>query len=689
MGILYIAAWVPCPCVTIAVHNMSMSESAFTAAIWLLFLPLLSIDVMKRKLAVDGTPAEQFACLREIPGLSAADCREVIARLRDDGKGVTTCRAPAVKFPVAHKMLQAVKLPGPKGLTVHCNSLSMLVAEKVQRSPLYATLLQAAMKASQNQLTLIIFSDEANPGNVLHARHPRKTNLVYASFLELPVVFVDSMWLPLSAVRADDVTTHETSYAEIMRHVLESVWQDTEHGVTVCFGDSAHLCFIKRVLLLNDHEGLRSVTGAKGSAGVKCCCHCINVLSLGRECPEGYVDISESSISKFVQQTDDGLAAVQRRLAMCQTKKELAQVETLLGWNADSLSKSIFSSDCLSSWIQMDSLYLDAMHQYQSGGMVGQEIGCWYTRFVDCGYSISLLQQWTSLGWSAAHGYQPPTLAVNEKLFRYEQDYRGDANACSTMLPLLWAFCIEVLVDVEAMATACTSLAALYDVVRCLQRCKIDVANGAQLMPLQRRHMMSFQEAYGASHTRPKAHYALHLAAQMQRWQRHIDCHVGERKHRLFKRYVGPKISKLEGYAKSVLLHLTDMELSNPEPKERWTGQVLGVLREQPETAKRVGLPTSALFANGIEIGCVEFGRGTFLRISKTVCVEIIGCVVAEPEKFLLVQPLHWHSASYSYRFPKWKKADGQLALTPLHMLKGQEPFRLIRQDRSGVWLLR
>ena len=75
-------------------------------------------------------------------------------------------------------------------------------------------------------------------------------------------------------------------------------------------------------------------------------------------------------------------------------------------------------------------------------------------------------------------------------------------------------------------------------------------------MPLQQHHMKCFQEAYGASHTRPKAHYAMHLPAQMQRWQRHIDCYVGERKHRLFKRYVGPKISKLEGYAKSVLLHL-------------------------------------------------------------------------------------------------------------------------------------
>ena len=218
-------------------------------------------------------------------------------------------------------MLQAVTLPGPKGLTVHFNSLAMLVAEKVQRSPLFSTLLQEAMKRAKNHLTLIVFSDEANPGNVLHARHPRKTNLVYASFLELPVLFVDSLWVPLSAVRADDLSTHATSYAEVMCHVLESVREETEHGITVCFDDGAQLFFIERVLLLNDHEGLHSVTGAKGSAGVKCCCHCINVLSLGRDCPPGYYDISEVYSSNFVPQTDDGLAAVQRRLATCQIKK--------------------------------------------------------------------------------------------------------------------------------------------------------------------------------------------------------------------------------------------------------------------------------------------------------------------------------------------------------------------------------
>ena len=134
-----------------------------------------------------------------------------------------------------------------------------------------------------------------------------------------------------------------------------------------------------------------------------------------------------------------------------------------------------------------------------------------------------------------------------------------------------------------------------------------------------------------------------------------------------------------------MLLHLTDMELSNSEPKGRWTGQVMGVLREQPQKAHMVALPKSALFATGYEIGCVQYARGTFLRVSQNCCVEVHGSVVCEQNFFLLVQQLHLQNASNPV-FPKWKKETGKLALMPLHMLKGQEPFRLIREDASGVW---
>ena len=49
--------------------------------------------------------------------------------------------------------------------------------------------------------------------------------------------------------------------------------------------------------------------------------------------------------------------------------------------------------------------------------------------------------------------------------------------------------------------------------------------------------------------------------------------------------------------------------------------------RDSPQSW--VGMPKSALFATGLEVGCVEFARGTYLRISQTTSVEVHGCVAS------------------------------------------------------------
>eukprot|EP00435_Cladocopium_sp_Y103_P009783 s146_g2.t1 len=402
---------------------------------------------MKRKLVVDASPAEQFHALRQIPGISAADCREVIKLLREDDKGHDTCHKQSQKFPDANRLLRQVRLPGANGLIFHYNSLPELVYEKALRCPLFAAMMKEGMKVGNGNLTLILFSDEACPGNVLHGRNPRKTNLVYASFLQMPCLFVDSMWVPLATQRAEDIATHGTSYAEVMRHLLEALWVETECGFPICIDSCSQLAFIDKVILLNDHEGLRSVTG-------------------------------------------------------------------------------------------------------------------------------------------------------------------------------------------------------------------------------------------------PKAHYALHLTEHVKRWQRLIDCHVGERKHRLFKRHVGTKISRLEGYAKSVLLHLTEMELSSCEPAERLTGQPIGIPRERPSMAQLLKLQPNATFSSGFEVGCVSYQNGTYLRMSQEYCVEVQGGVSSGHNRYLLVATLRKESKCMTV-FPKWIRTDAQLALLPLDRLKGHEPFRLIRTDATGTWLLR
>ena len=148
------------------------------------------------------------------------------------------------------------------------------------------------------------------------------------------------------------------------------------------------------------------------------------------------------------------------------------------------------------------------------------------------------------------------------------------------------------------------------------------------------------------------------------------------------------KISRLEGYAKSVLLHLTEMELSGYEPAERLLGQTIGVPREHPCMAKRLKLQTNATFSSGFEIGCVSYQNGAHLRMSQDCYVEVQGGVSSGHDRYLLVAPLHRESKSMM-TFPKWIKSPTHLALLPIERLKGQEPYRLIRKDATGIWLLR
>lgn len=246
---------------------------------------------MKRKLDPSATPVEQFQALRQIRGLSHEDCRRVITLLRDDEQGAATCRKQHLKYPQATKLLREVKLPN-SNLAIHLNTVPDLIQEKVDRCGLFAYMMLQALKKGSNALTLLLFADEANPGNILAARHPRKSSL-YFTFWEFPRLHVEGLWLPLSVVRSNEVADAKSSYAEVTRAILENVFEEVENGFALSIGGEAEMVFIRNIILLNDHEGLRSVSGSKGASGAKPCFACCNVLANGRACPRGFVTIQE------------------------------------------------------------------------------------------------------------------------------------------------------------------------------------------------------------------------------------------------------------------------------------------------------------------------------------------------------------------------------------------------------------
>ena len=69
-----------------------------------------------------------------------------------------------------------------------------------------------------------------------------------------------------------------------------------------------------------------------------------------------------------------------------------------------------------------------------------------------------------------------------------------------------------------------------------------------------------FKEAYGASHMRPKHHYALHLPLQLRVHGFLVATMTMERKHRVLKRYLRPRRT-LVGFEDGVMEEITCFEL--------------------------------------------------------------------------------------------------------------------------------
>ena len=642
----------------------------------------------KRKLRAGDDPLLQFQALRQLPRLSQADCREVISLLRDDDLGRRTGTREHHAYPHASKLMRQLWSGQSQNVPVYVNSLPDLLQAKVDACPLFARLLSDAWEEYDGRLTFVVFSDDATPGNILAARQPKKSCMIYASFLELKILFQDSCWPPLSNMRNNEITEKGYSHAEYLRCVLEYVHDACQHGIAITLRQGASLVWICKVLVLGDHEGLRAFAGCKGAAGLKPCWRCVNVISGNRRLPPGHVHLGNADTTLLRLQTDDGLQAVVAYLRGCRNKTELQEGEKLLGWCLSSMEKGILGSTSLQDWISIESLYVDSMHQFYANGLVGQDIGLWYALFKQNGFDLCFLQRWVGIGWKTLMGGPSPKECCNDKLFREGQDFRGDADTTLQALPLIASFYKEMLADNVAMQPANEALFALQEVSQLLQRTKVHPDAARHLPGKLKRYKEKWDVAYAAvAWARPKFHYSLRLQSQIQKWHRHIDCFVGERKHRVFKSIVAPRLSQLSCFTRSTLfLQLTEIELTTSHLESEYTGRLLGKATQDVNKARELGLPDHVVFGKGIQIYCVEYSRGTFVQMSATCSIEIIHGLAEGDSLSVLVHTLQ---AMPEASILKWKRLSRGTEIIAASALRQHEPMRLLREDQDGLCLLR
>ena len=165
--------------------------------------------------------------------------------------------------------------------------------------------------------------------------------------------------------------------------------------------------------------------------------------------------------------------------------------------------------------------------------------------------------------------------------------------------------------------------------------------------------------AYGAiAGARPKFHYALHLQEQIHRWRRHIDCFAGDRKHRVFKSIVAPRLTRLNCFTRSTLLQMTETELTTSHLESEYTGQLIGKPTQDAVLAMELGISPESFSAKGIQIYCVEYPRGSFVQMSATCCIEILHGLSNVHGFYVVVRKLQSFLAKNHYQMeaPIWRK---------------------------------
>ena len=114
-------------------------------------------------------------------------------------------------------------------------------------------------------------------------------------------------------------------------------------------------------------------------------------------------------------------------------------------------------------------------------------------------------------------------------------------------------------------------------------------------------------------------------------------------------------------------MELTQYELNATHAVERLTGRLVGKGKPDTMLAADVHVTDDALFATGIEVGCVEFLRGHFVILEPKLCVEILHGMKLQRNHYLVVERLRPYEGRCMAKCQQWQKKIQRKSISCRH----------------------
>ena len=502
---------------------------------------------------------------------------------------------------------------------------------------------------------LVMYMDEAVPGNVLRLDNRRKTWCVYVSVRELGQSYLkrESMWLPIALIRSTIAKSCSGGFSACIKAILRR-WFLTdrihERGILLGAEAPGARYVVFHFVLGNITAGgdaLRAVFLAKGASGKLPCMACKNVVS-DRIRSDYFVHIDCPSISALDRASDDDIWCKVDRLAEARdtlTRASFNDLQMVHGFN-DHPAGLLQDRELRQFLRPAACLTYDAMHVFVANGIAQNQVGSLLASLHTVGVTWGALRDFAEAGWEfcRAHAHGKHMLKAcfakaRENAHRFENVFKASASEMLLVAPVLAHFLYRVVAPTGAIADEVRAFAALCDVLAQVRRSKEGKATAVELREAVERHARAFNASYADA--KPKNHYALHVPLQYQRDGVVLDCFVGERKNGTIKR-AAASVKLNEGFERAVLARVVELQVAALREPEALCNRLL---RPQASEALAVecGTATAALSLamqwDGTVLGagdCVYFDGALYC---------LAGCVAADGTFYVIADAYDWACA--------------------------------------------
>ena len=403
--------------------------------------------------------------------------------------------------------------------------------------------------------TIVLYCDEVTPGNPLSTSNRRKFHAFYWSFIELGTEALshEESWFILLTEFSTFVNDIQGGLSACFAAAIKAFFKDgldmARGGITLSLDGQDTKLFAKLGSVLLDGGAHKYVWGARGDGASKFCLLCKNVWTS----QSNIVAEDGSNLLRCDVITADGLeAATDNELRT--NMRYLEQESTRVSPEAFKLLQQALGLTYHDRNVlidrQLDSL-LHPVHAYTHDWM--------HCLFVDGVANLTLylaFEACITSGMDGVYNSFSNYLATWRFPARLHAHHLGDifkddrrqshrdshhikcqASDLLTIMGPLVQFTKQVLQATGVAPLACLALLCLVDLTDLIVATARTAVAPPMLLEEVQRFLASFVAAFGFDWLTPKAHWLLHLPAQLQRFGRLLNCFCLERKHRVPKRY--------------------------------------------------------------------------------------------------------------------------------------------------------